>query len=189
MSVQTVLDARDAYEIVLVACYALVLIAFVVAVLSKTRATRQLFRHQELAQKDATNVRVYQLYKREADMQRLVAELIKDTEDLSNAPPYLLPLLKRQKQSKWPPPLPHGFNHHFCILKDGNSSRESQVIELSENIAGTLLELHFTVWLSQFEVEQGRPIDEAAMRNGIDKSTMVVLILVCSKGERRYNAC
>ena len=63
------------------------------------------------------------------------------------------------------------------------------MIELSENIAGTLLELHFTVWLSQFEVEQGRPIDEAAMRNGIDKSTMVVLILVCSKGERRYNAC
>ena len=169
-----------AYEYVLITCYALVPIAFAVAMLSKTRATHRLFQHQEFSSGESPNVRLYQLYKRglaqEADVQKLV-ELFKDAEDLAKAPPFLLPLLKRQKQSKWPPPLPHGCDYHFCILKDDNSSKESQVIELSENIAGTLLELHFTVWLSQFEVEQGRPINEAAVRDGIDKSMMVVLIL------------
>jgi hypothetical protein len=74
------------------------------------------------------------------------------------------------------PLLENGAEYHFFISKqDGNGPHTGK--NLAYTIGHALRKVGFKVWLSQFEVEEGRSVNVPAMQRGIEKSEMILLLL------------
>ena len=74
------------------------------------------------------------------------------------------------------PVLADGAEYHFFITKkDGGGEGSGKTLAYA--IGRALRDVGFKVWLSQFEVESGRPANVDAMQRGIRKSEMILVIL------------
>ena len=74
------------------------------------------------------------------------------------------------------PLLENGAEYHFFISKqDGTGPHTGK--NLAYTIGHALRKVGFKVWLSQFEVEEGRSVNVPAMQRGIEKSEMILLLL------------
>ena len=70
------------------------------------------------------------------------------------------------------PPLPHGCRYHFYLVKHERYKYEALTVA-----AALRDELGFSVWLSQWEGQAGRDVDEPAMQRGIRESAAILLLV------------
>ena len=68
------------------------------------------------------------------------------------------------------PPLPKGCNYHFYIVKDEAHKYAAIVIAIA------LRNIGFKIWLSQWQAEASRDVDEHAMQRGIREAATILLI-------------
>ena len=69
------------------------------------------------------------------------------------------------------PPLPPGCKYHFYIVKHEDYKYQAMVIAVA------LQEIGFSVWLSQWQGQDGRDVDEPAMQQGIRESAALLLLI------------
>ncbi len=69
------------------------------------------------------------------------------------------------------PPLPAGCAYHFYLVKHERYKYQAK------DVAAALRDLGFKIWLSQWEGEAGRDVDEPAMQRGVRASAAILLLL------------